>query len=279
MKLKDFRNNIKRFSDRHPYFGLWSLITVAFIIIIVISFVDGLDLGFYNLKGASFKEKLTKAAEPDAVEAEVVVPDSIDIEKNTEKLVEPDTTVKKIFVFGDSMTSLLANRIADYGEKNGYSVTSVTWDGSSTLGWCNSDKLTKNLAETKPDFIFISLGGNEINLMNPSARSKYVKQLLEHIEGIPFIWVGPPIKGKDTKFEDMIKELIPEGTYFKTEMDLELGPDHIHPTRRGAGVWVDSIMRWMPKTPHPILSEMPDSTTPKGHFKHIYFNTKGERIN
>lgn len=270
MKQQDQQDKKKSFKERYPYFGLLALLIVAFGIIVALSFADGLDLGFIKLKGSRFKEELTREQK-----VEEVVADTVPEEKPT--LVEPDSTVRRIMVFGDSMTWLLANRLADYGEKNGYTVTSITWDGSTTIGWCQSEKLIDNLAEVKPDFIFISLGGNELTVNDLTSRSKYVETLLSNIGDIPLVWVGPPMEAKDTKFEDMIKSMIPEGAYFRTQgMELEIGPDHIHPTRAGAAVLIDSVMRWMPKTPHPILSELPDSTM-HGEYTHIYFNTKGER--
>lgn len=273
-KLKVFFAKIvgrlRNIREKNPFFGMWCLITLAFIVIVAISFAEGLDLGFYSFKSSSFKDNLTKVQTPDTLAVADTIPDK-------PKEVQPDTTVKNVLVFGDSMTVLLARRIADYGAKNGYKVTSITWDGSTTLGWCDSEKLTGQLANQKPDFIFISLGGNEINLSDPNGRSKYVKRLLSHFEDIPFIWVGPPMETKGTKFEEMILSLVPEGSYFRSDFPVELGPDHIHPTRDGATVMIDSLMRWIPKSHHPILNLFPDTLT--GDFTHIYFNTKGERKN
>lgn len=274
MKFNDLKDKSRRFNERHPYFGLWMLLAVTFVIVIVISFVGGPDFGFYKMKEATFKDRLTARN----VEDTAAMPLDTLAQAEPQK-VEPDTTVKKIMVFGDSMTSQLASRLADYGAKNGWRVVSVTWDGSSTIGWSDSEKLTANLDSVKPDFIFISLGGNEIHVASKEARSKYVKRLLSHFEDIPFVWVGPPIKGKDEKFKEMVLEYIPNDAFFPLEFDFERGPDHIHPSRKGATVIVDSMMRWIPSSHHPILNEVPDSTTPKGQFRHIYYNARNVRVN
>ncbi|MCH5224271.1 MAG: hypothetical protein J1E82_09540 [Muribaculaceae bacterium] len=66
---------------------------------------------------------------------------------------------------------------------------------------------------------------------------------------------------------------LPKGTFFRTEgMDLKRGPDHIHPVQSAADLWVDSIMRWMPSSAHPILSAYPDSVgknPPITNYRHI----------
>ena len=64
----------------------------------------------------------------------------------------------------------------------------------------------------------------------------------------------------------MLERTLPRGTFFRTGMmQLARRGDHIHPTPDAAVIWVDSIMRWMPKSAHPILVNVPaDSinTTP-----------------
>ena len=275
MQTDENENENKKHKQRWPYLSLWLLLAAALAIFVVVSFFDGIDLGFYHLKGSAFKEQLTHI--PDTMEdADTMATDSV-IEPEGPKIVLPDSTVKSVLLFGDSMTALLARRLADYGELHGYKVSSVTWDGSSTRSWSTSERLPFYIDSIKPDFIIISLGGNEINIADTAARAKDVRKMLGYIK-VPYIWVGPPMKPKTDKYEKMVKAIIPEGAYFKSDLELPLGPDHIHPTIKGGVIWMDSIMRWMPSTPHPILYEMPDSVKPKGSFKHIYFNARNKRV-
>lgn len=268
-----FKDKFKNFSKYNPYVGLWLLVAVALIIVLVISFSDGLDVGFTQLKGGSFKETILQ--QPDSTEEVLAKIEEVEKELSKAAVNEEkgDSTVHHVLVIGDSMTSLLANRIADYGAKNGYTVTSITWDSSTSVKWSTTEKLEEGLAE-KPDFIFIVLGINEYSVGNKETRTQKVKDFISRLNGIPFIWVGPPRSKDVDKYEDMVKSQIPPGTYFRSDFTIQRGPDGVHPTRYGAGLWVDSIMRWMPKSAHPLLSVFPD--TIKGKYNHIYYNAKGE---
>lgn len=136
-------------------------------------------------------------------------------------------------------------------------VHSVTWDGSSSVAWGDSDKVDNYIKEYKPDFIFVTLGSNEVFLQNFDARAPNVKKLISKFGKIPFVWVGPPIWVENRGFDDMMERTLPKGTYFKTDMELQRGPDHIHPTPKAGVQWTDSVMRWMRRSPHPIKTVKP----------------------
>lgn len=246
---------------RLPNFAaLWLLVALGLAIIMTISFAEELKIGSHTVKRGTFKETLLA---DNSMPADAIPLDTLELPEEEDPVVlEPDTTVKSLFLFGDSMTILLARRMAAYGEMNGYKVSSVTWDGSSSIGWSGCDTLERYLNKYKPDFIMISLGGNELYLKNFESRLPYIEKLLKKIGDTPFVWIGPPTwKDDQSLFNDMLEQNLPKGTFFRTEgMDLKRGPDHIHPVQSAADIWVDSIMRWMPSTAHPILSEFPDST-------------------
>ena len=171
------------------------------------------------------------------------------------------------------MTHHLGMSLAKYGSKNNYKVKSVTWESSSILGWANSDKLDKYIEEYKPDFVIISLGSNELELKHFDARARYVKKILEKIGDRPYLWVGPPLWKKDKGLYSMIERNIEKRNLFRLDsINLERGPDHVHPTRKGADTWADTLMRWQLHGLHPIPAEHPDTTTSiKGH-RFIYLH-------
>ena len=74
----------------------------------------------------------------------------------------------------------------------------------------------------------------------------------------------------------MLEQTLPKGVVFRVgkDVDIQRGPDKIHPTKKGAEVWADTLMLWMKTSPHPILTERPDSgTSTKGHefiYLHIH---------
>lgn len=267
------RRAYDRFVEKYPHFPMWGLLVVALIFFVAISFFEGINFNI-SLKSGSFKQQLSGVKEEKGPTfEELMAADTI----NPKDIQAADTTVKHILIFGDSQTNLLASRIADYGVENGYTVTSVTWDGSSSIGWSTSDKFNEGWSKGKPDFIFVSLGGNESKVGDKAARAKYIMRVVERFKGVPYVWIGPSFQPDDRQFDVMMLETLPRGNYFITDFDLELGPDNIHPTRKGATVLVDSLMRWMPKSTHPIPSVRPNDTIRNSKYERIYYRADGTR--
>ena len=255
-----------------PIYSMWILITVTLVIFIGISFSGEFKIGDYSLKKATFHETLlAKNDVSDEEKYNIEISDTVPVPVET--LVEPDTTVHSVLIFGDSMTHNLAMSISRYGTKNNYKVTGVTWESSSIPGWKNSGKIKEYLEMSKPDFVIISLGSNEMELKHFERRIPDVENIVEQLDDIPFVWVGPPLWKEDKGVYTMLEKGVPKGKLFKIQnLDLERGPDKVHPTRKGADVWADTLMRWIRKSSHPILTELPDSgISTKGH-KFIYLH-------
>lgn len=256
-----------------PMLSLWLLLAVALVIFVGLSLrEEELQVGGYTLTKARFPETLLARDEKEPAEAPdtVAPPDTI----AEEVIMEPDTTVHNVLVFGDSMTHHLAMSIAKYGTKNGYKVTGVTWESSAIPGWAGSGKIGQYMEMTKPDFVIVSLGANEMELKYFDKRESDIKKIEEQIGDVPFVWVGPPLWKEDKGVYEMLEGALPKGVVFKTDQGIEIerGPDHVHPTRKGADAWADTLMRWIRRSPHPILTEVPDSGTgTKGH-KFIYLH-------
>ena len=254
-----------------PIYSMWLLITVALVIFIGISFSDDINLGPHVLSKAYFPETLL-AEEEGTEEADTITEvDTIPLEE--ENILEPDTSVHNVLVFGDSMTHHLAMSISKYGTKNNYKVTGVTWESSSIPAWANSGKIKEYMERSHPDFVIISLGSNEMELKHFDQRIPYVEKIIEQLGDLPYVWVGPPLWKEDKGLYPMLTKAVPKEMFFSTgHMEMERGPDHVHPTKNGADVWADSLMVWISKSSHPILTEKPDSgTTIKGH-KFIYLH-------
>lgn len=245
------------------FVSLWLLVTAALIIIVVISFIDDITIGDYTLKKAPIAETLLKV-ENDLITDTLSGVDLVEaLEKKNKN--EVDSTSKSILIIGDSMTFNLALRLAQYAKQNGHDFHSVNWDSSSTKIWANSDTLNYFINKYNVDFIFISLGSNELYFKDPYVRQPEVRKIIDKIGDIPYIWIGPPNwKEEDTGFTDMLARTCKPGAFFRTAgMKLARKKDHIHPTRDASALWVDSIMRWMPRSSHPILAEVPSDTIGK----------------
>lgn len=260
-------------NHKRTYLLLWLLLSVALIVVITVAFLDDITIGGFTLKKGTYRDVIL--AENTSGPSDE---DDLEMAENGERKViaETDTTVKTVLIFGDSMTILIANRLAAYGEKNGYDVVSVTWDSSSSVSWSACDTLDNFIKRYHPDFIMVSLGSNELFLKNFDLRRPNVEKLIKKMGDIPFVWIGPPNWKEDQGFNPMMRKTLPKGTFFDSNgLGLPRGPDNIHPTPRGGVIWTDSIMSWMRYTPHPIPSVRPDpSVTTRSH-KSFYYRANG----
>lgn len=257
---------------KKTYLYLWLLLAVALAVIVAIAFLDDVSIGGFSFKQGTFKDVILAPELTEEQKAALKAAEDGNYVEPRVVMAETDTTVKSVLIFGDSMTILVANRLAAYGEKNGYSVASVTWDASSTVSWSSCDTLDNFIARYKPDFIMVTLGSNELFLKNFDSRVPYIEKLIAKMGNIPFVWIGPPNWKEDVGFNAMMRKTLPPGTYYDSNgLDLPRGADHIHPTPKGGVIWTDSIMSWMPYTAHPIPSERPDKdVTTRAHKSHYY---------
>lgn len=239
------------------YSGLWLIVAVSLIGFLVISFVDDISVGGWTIKKAPFSENLL-AKEDSVGRKSDFCADSL-----AGKVIEAktDSVPKSILIFGDSMTLNLALRLAQYAKQNGHTLHSVNWDSSNTKIWADCDTLRHFIRVFDVDYVFISLGSNELYFKNPESRLPYIKRVLEMIDTIPYVWIGPPNWQKDSGINDLLERTCRSGSFFRTDgMELARKKDHIHPTRAASALWVDSIMRWMPKSAHPILADSPSDS-------------------
>lgn len=188
------------------------------------------------------------------------------------KIVQPtDSAPQSIFIFGDSMTFNLALRLAQYAKQNGHKINSVNWDSSNTKIWAESDTLAFYIDKFKPTQIFISLGSNELYFKKPESRLPYIEKILEMIDTIPYVWIGPPNWKEDSGINDLLAKTCKPGSFFRSEgMTFKRKKDNIHPTRESSALWIDSIVRWLPKSAHPFVADVPSDSIKKSN-PHIVF--------
>lgn len=250
---------------KRAYIGLWLLLSLGLIAILTISFSDDIQIGNYTLKRAPYREALLRDKEAEAREAATL--DSTLAMQRREmesKEVATDTATQSILIIGDSMTQNLALRLAQYAKANGHTFHSVNWDSSSTVKWGNSQHLAEYIKEYGATFVFISLGANELYIKDPSVHQKHIESILAQVGDLPYIWIGPPNWKEDTGFNDYLESLCRPGAFFRSAgMDFKRKKDGIHPTRESSAEWIDSIVRWMPKSAHPIRMELPSDTIGK----------------
>ncbi len=255
------------------YIGLWIILVVTLLLITAYSFIQKeFKIGDYLLKKSPIAENISTINS---------VIDTLNSDENTLRQqgdnvkqpvkIEVDTLPQTFLIFGDSMTQNLAFRLAKYAKQNGHTIHAINWDSSNTKIWAESDTLDYFIDKFKPTFIFITLGSNELFFKHPESRRPYVDKILTKIGDIPYVWIGPPNWKKDSGINDMLEEATKPGAFFRTDgMTLKRKKDGIHPTRDAAALWMDSIMRWIPKSAYPIRVDMPSDTIGKAPSGLIY---------
>lgn len=241
------------------------LLSLALTVILVVAFIDDIKIGEWTVKKAPISDYLLKE-ESSTILSMVESTDSINQEDSHPELVKTDSLPQSLFIFGDSMTFNLALRLAQYAKQNGHTIHSVNWDSSNTKIWAEHDTLAYYIEKYHPTQIFISLGSNELYYKDPESRAPYVKKILEVIDTIPYVWIGPPNWKEDTGINNMIQNICKKRSFFKSAgMQFKRKKDNIHPTRESSAMWVDSIMRWLPESSHPFVMDVPSDSIGKSN--------------
>lgn len=260
------------------YIELWLLLCMAFAVFAAASAFDMPVIAGYQLKSSEIAGTLFhKPTETPVAEQE----DSTAAQNVTEAVTFPvpcDTASKTILFIGDSMLEGLGPRMAAYADHNHHTLYEVMWYSSTSEVWGKSDKLKKYIAQLRPDYIFISLGANELFVSDIARkRDAYVKQIISDIDTIPYVWIGPPNWKPDTGINDLIGANTPRGTFFVSNgMHFDRSKDGAHPTRQSAAQWMDSVARWMPgNCLHPIRMEIPEKASSRA--KRIFVHQPNEK--
>lgn len=246
---------------KRTYFSLFALLLVAFALFAGLSFfADGLEA--YGISTSDFASRFqpdtSVMAQADTV-AGAITDGGI---THAPRRAPLDTTKKCILFIGDSMLERLSPRIAAYAEENGHQMNTVIWYGSSTEVWAKSGKVKEYIRKYRPDYILISLGGNELFVSDIIARrTKYVKQIVADFGGVPYVWIGPPNWKADTGINKMLQSVVPAGSFYLSytpDQHYERAADGAHPTIASAAKWADRICRWIvEKSNNPIVLNSP----------------------
>lgn len=248
---------------KRTYFSFFALLLVAFMLFAGLSFFkDGIEESF-GINTATFASDLLSMPDDELELADVVSTDSVSGKAiATVERAPLDTTRKNILFIGDSMLERLSPRIAAYAEENGHQMNTVIWYGSSTEVWATSGRAKECIQKYRPDYIIISLGGNELFVNDIIARrTKYVKQIVAEFADIPYVWIGPPNWKKDTGINKMIQSVVPKGNFYLSytpDQHYERAKDGAHPTPASAAKWADRICKWIvEESNNPIVLNLP----------------------
>jgi lysophospholipase L1-like esterase len=106
------------------------------------------------------------------------------------------------------------------------------------------------LAAHDPDFVIITLGGNELAMPDPTKRADPVRRLVKQIGERPCIWIAAPLweKAPNTGLLEVIKNNCAPCLFVDTNElidNLERLDDKIHPTIPERRRWARYMIRWL----------------------------------
>ncbi len=183
-----------------------------------------------------------------------------------EKTPKMDSSAQKILLIGDSMLEQLRWAVRNYCQANGHQLNTVMWYSSQSMWFGQHDTLKYYIKKFKPTYIILVLGANELFVSDiKTKRAGYVKKIINDMDTIPFVWVGPPNWKKDTGINDLILRYAKSGRYYPSYTISLNNPkfrryrDGAHPLPTTALYWMDEIAVWiMEKSDYPILLNKPE---------------------
>lgn len=269
---------------KHNYLGIWLLLLVAFAVVFALSAFSPVNIGGYELRDSGLADALTAPrtsdANPNALNStdDDAAADAI-FEQQMQQMQAPvDSSAKVLLFIGDSMLEGLSPRLAAYAKHNGHTLYSVIWYSSTSEVWGRSGKLKSYIEKIKPDFVFISLGANELFVKDiKTKRDKYVKTLIAELGDTPYLWIGPPNWKPDTGINDLVRANTARGCFFLSDgMHFDRAKDGAHPTRTSSALWMDSVVRWMGhNSPTPFVLDVPPMSTASA--KRVFIHQPNEQ--
>lgn len=186
--------------------------------------------------------------------------DSTTLSITEENTIATDTTSQRILLLGDSMVEGLSKRLRQYAAQNNHELLNVIWYSSSSKLWAQTDTLAHFLNRFQPTYIMISLGGNELFVRDLDKREAYIQAIIQQLDSIPYIWIGPPNWKEDTGINDVILRNAGQLRYYPSKnLSFERTADGAHPTVESAASWMDSVAVWIEaESQYRIRMEAPD---------------------
>ncbi len=210
---------------------------------------------FFILSSTSspLKFELKKAHYPFAIIENTETCDPIinldDIKLDSSKTNHSDSLFReRVLLIGDSQLEGLRDPIYKYCNINNHDlVATVLWYGSTTKSWAESDTLSFFIEEYKPSYLFIALGLNELFVNDLENRRNYIKSILAPVKksGIRYFWIGPAAWEKDKGITTLMAEMNGKFFYPSHNLKLDRCDDKMHPTRKGARIWMDSVATYV----------------------------------
>jgi hypothetical protein len=106
------------------------------------------------------------------------------------------------------------------------------------------------LSQYKPDLVIVSLGGNEVEIPDPTKRIRPTRRLVETVGDRPCVWVGTPRWKRlhHTGLMEVIEDNSMPCRFVDSDElvpDLETTKDGVHPTMNERKRWARRMIQWL----------------------------------
>ncbi|MFO0619482.1 MAG: SGNH/GDSL hydrolase family protein [Polyangiaceae bacterium] len=175
---------------------------------------------------------------------------------NTPPVAEPPGPLPegmKVLIVGDSFGQALGAGMRNVAGE--YKLTADLQAKESTFipQWAGGKFDIPSLIRVgKPDVVVISVGGNELAMVDPTVRVPDIEKIIKIMGETPCVWVRVPTweaKGwKENDLPELIRTHSGPCRYYdsnKLSAGLPRGSDHIHPTAEGQKIWARQVFDWM----------------------------------
>jgi hypothetical protein len=157
----------------------------------------------------------------------------------------------KVLHIGDSFAGALGRPLGELFEAAGMRSVLKHTDSSYLTDWAWDGNLQKYLWKYNPDLVLVTLGANELEIVEPKQREKTVKKIISTIGERPCVWVAIPLwDGPKNGLLDVIKEHAKPCVYMDTNVLVDTSKmarihDGIHPTTPARRDWAAFVADWL----------------------------------
>ena len=155
---------------------------------------------------------------------------------------------------GDSMAGALGIALNDELKRHKVKAMLRFKTASYIPNWAGGQELPLYLAQFKPDLVLITLGTNEVKMLDPTQRAPMIRKIVQRLQGAPCVWIAPPVWTVEKGMYQVIRENIAPCRYMDTEVvypDMPRLSDKIHPTYGARGEWAKRVVAWLAKERRP----------------------------
>src|SRR5262249_54659712 len=100
-----------------------------------------------------------------------------------------------------------------------------------------------------PDLVLVTLGANELEIVNPEQRIPKIRKIIATIGDRPCVWIATPLwAGAKNGLFEIIRQNVAPCLYMDTNALITSMPrvhDGIHPTLPAREDWADVVVEWL----------------------------------